>query len=232
MKKLLFGIFAHPDDEAFGPSGTLHLAARAGTELHLVCATKGEAGNNPDQVADLGAVRLREWQQAAALMGARSTKNFGLPDGRLANDHYLVLANGIIEHIDSLTAETAEGYEIELLTMEPHGISGHLDHIAISHVATYIYYYLRQRNSAHQQIRRIRYFCLSRQQQPEVSLHWLYMPPGYESGAIDEVVDVRPVLETKLAIMESHHSQREDMASIRARGDDSLATEHFLIRAD
>ena len=36
MKKIIFGIFAHPDDEAFGPSGTLLLETRSGTELHLI----------------------------------------------------------------------------------------------------------------------------------------------------------------------------------------------------
>ena len=44
MKRVIFGIFAHPDDEAFGPSGTLLMETKAGTELHLITLTLGEAG--------------------------------------------------------------------------------------------------------------------------------------------------------------------------------------------
>ena len=32
MNKIIFGIFAHPDDEAFGPSGALLKAVREGAE--------------------------------------------------------------------------------------------------------------------------------------------------------------------------------------------------------
>ena len=43
MKKLL-AVFAHPDDEAFGPGGTLAKYAKEGVEIHLLCATRGERG--------------------------------------------------------------------------------------------------------------------------------------------------------------------------------------------
>ncbi len=47
MTKHLFAVFAHPDDEAFGPSGTLLAETDAGTVLHLVLLTSGEHGINP-----------------------------------------------------------------------------------------------------------------------------------------------------------------------------------------
>ena len=53
MKKLLFGIFAHPDDEAFGPSATLYKAAQAGTDVHLIVVTDGDSGANVDGHKDL-----------------------------------------------------------------------------------------------------------------------------------------------------------------------------------
>jgi LmbE family N-acetylglucosaminyl deacetylase len=43
MRKLL-AVFAHPDDEAFGPGGTLARYAYQGVEIHLLCATRGEGG--------------------------------------------------------------------------------------------------------------------------------------------------------------------------------------------
>lgn len=44
MRKILLGIFAHPDDEALGPVGTLLREVRDGAELHLITLTAGQAG--------------------------------------------------------------------------------------------------------------------------------------------------------------------------------------------
>ena len=38
-------MFAHPDDESFGPGGTFARYAAAGVEMTLVCGTRGEAGS-------------------------------------------------------------------------------------------------------------------------------------------------------------------------------------------
>ena len=44
-KKVLLAVLAHPDDETFGTGGTLAYYASQGVEIHLVCATRGEAGD-------------------------------------------------------------------------------------------------------------------------------------------------------------------------------------------
>ena len=46
----LMAVFAHPDDEAFGTGGTLARYAAEGCDVHLVTATRGEAG----QIAEPG----------------------------------------------------------------------------------------------------------------------------------------------------------------------------------
>jgi len=43
-KKTILAVLAHPDDESFGMGGTLAYYATKGVEVHLVCATRGEAG--------------------------------------------------------------------------------------------------------------------------------------------------------------------------------------------
>ena len=43
-------VVAHPDDETFGMGGTLALYGNLGVEIHLVCATKGEAGEVPGEM--------------------------------------------------------------------------------------------------------------------------------------------------------------------------------------
>jgi len=40
----LLAVFAHPDDETFGPGGTLARYAASEVEVHYACATRGEAG--------------------------------------------------------------------------------------------------------------------------------------------------------------------------------------------
>lgn len=43
-KRVLLAVFAHPDDESFGPGGTLAKYAREGADVWLVCGTDGNAG--------------------------------------------------------------------------------------------------------------------------------------------------------------------------------------------
>ena len=44
----LLAVFAHPDDEAYRPGGTLALLAGRGVSVHLLAATRGEAGSCGD----------------------------------------------------------------------------------------------------------------------------------------------------------------------------------------
>ena len=84
MKKIIFAIFAHPDDEAFGPSGALLKEVKDGNDLHLITFTNGDAGMNPDNARDLGAVRTQEWDKAGQLFGAKTMHLLGYEDGRLS----------------------------------------------------------------------------------------------------------------------------------------------------
>ena len=57
----LLAVFAHPDDESFGPGGTLAKYAAEGVEVWLVCGTDGDAGTVDgliERVQDLGTSML------------------------------------------------------------------------------------------------------------------------------------------------------------------------------
>lgn len=43
-RRVLLAVFAHPDDESFGPGGTLARYAAEGVKVWLVCGTDGNAG--------------------------------------------------------------------------------------------------------------------------------------------------------------------------------------------
>ena len=47
--KTILAVLAHPDDESFGMGGTLALYAQKGYQVHLICATLGEAGTVDDE---------------------------------------------------------------------------------------------------------------------------------------------------------------------------------------
>ena len=88
-KRLLFA-FPHPDDESFGPGGTIAKYAREGTDVHYVCATRGEVGTvEPEMLkpyahlaADqqLGALRGQELRNAADILGLTGLHYLGYRD--------------------------------------------------------------------------------------------------------------------------------------------------------
>ena len=95
----LLAIFAHPDDETFGPGGTLALYARRGDEIHLICATRGEVGEAPPDLkgfASVGAMREDELRRAASVLGLKAVRFLGYRDsgmpGSPDNHHPQALA--------------------------------------------------------------------------------------------------------------------------------------------
>lgn len=224
MTRYIFGIFAHPDDSGFGPSGTLTLASQNGAEVHLICATCGGAGVNTDGHESLADVREREEQAACEIMGVRSLELLRYDDGQLSNDKYLEIADKVIEHIRNIVTDSDT--PITLITFDPNGISGHTDHIVMSNVATYAYLKLRDEYDME-----LKYFCIPESYSPTANIDWIYMPKGRSSEEIDEIIDVRPVKEQKIAAIHAHATQAKDAESHLARGD-ALFDEHFMFFKD
>lgn len=68
----LLGVFAHPDDETFGPGATLAVHSAGGVDVHIATMTDGVAGapapGYPDGPA-LAAIRAQELKQAVDVLG-------------------------------------------------------------------------------------------------------------------------------------------------------------------
>lgn len=105
----VLAVYAHPDDPEVSCSGTLARWARAGSEVHLVIATRGEKGSSdpgadPDTVADL---RAMEAGAAATIMGLASHELLGYPDGELVND--VELRGRLVERIRRIRPDVVMG---------------------------------------------------------------------------------------------------------------------------
>ncbi len=201
MKKIIFGIFAHPDDEAFGPSGTLMRLRSEGYDIHFILLTDGEAGVNIDHVPDLAATRLAEWQESTKLLGARSTHALHYPDGELEN----VSSTKLDEAAHEIIAKTFKTYtdlvELSFMSFEPNGLTSHRDHIAASQLTTR----MTRAFSAHA----VWYFCHDSTQAALKDTAY-YEPRAREENYITTRIDVSPWLDQKYHIMDAHYSQRND----------------------
>ena len=226
-KKLLFGIFAHPDDEAFGPAGTLLLESHAGTEIHLITLTSGSAGANPDGAPDLGGTRLEEWHTAGRLMNVSGMHSLGFTDGALNN----IVMRGASQQIENIIRNElkahAEPVEIELMSFDANGLTGHIDHIVASRAAHYVFYKLKREGLP---LARLRLYCLPRSAAPEPNIDWIYADQGHGPEEIDETVDVTPVLNEVREIVHAHHSQRADGALRLTALDAGMTADHFIVK--
>lgn len=217
MKKLMIAIFAHPDDEAFGPSGTLLKLRDEGTDLHLILLTDGEGGTNSDNLSDLGMTRLDEWQSSAALLGATTTHALHYPDGGLEHLTGVELDQEASDRITEIMASYATPPLLSFMTFEPLGLTGHHDHIAASHLTTRMAHRFAARD--------IWYFCLSQTQAP-LSDAAYYEPRAREDTYITDRIDITAHLSAKYRVIDAHVSQHSDGATMKKLGD---VTEHFHI---
>ncbi|MBI5949142.1 MAG: PIG-L family deacetylase [Chloroflexi bacterium] len=122
----LLAVIPHPDDEAYSFAGTIALAAAAGWECMVHCASRGERGKRhdggPTGEAALGLAREYELATSCALLGAAPPVSWGLPDGGLRD------APSQAARILGLFRELQPDL---VLALGPDGAYGHPDHIAV-----------------------------------------------------------------------------------------------------
>lgn len=222
-KKTIAVIVAHPDDEAFGPSGTIAKFTKEGNDVYILCATKGEEGDQhkKEDLRQVHEIREEELLASAKILGVKEVFFLGFRDGSLSNNIYHELAKKITEILKQIKADM-------IITFEHRGISGHIDHIAISMISSYVFEHLDS-------IKTIYYYCstkMARGLQPKYRPegYFIYFPPGYDPEEVDKIVDTTDVWNIKMRAMECHKSQLKDVRVIQGIHSEIPKREHFFVR--
>jgi len=120
-------VAGHPDDADFGPAGTAARWIDEGSVGWLVCCTSGDAGGeDPDaDPLELAAVREREQNDAAAIVGYAGVSYLHMPDGALVND--LALRELLVREIRTFRPDAVLATDPTVLFYRFRGIN-HTDH--------------------------------------------------------------------------------------------------------
>lgn len=192
-------IIAHPDDET-AASGTIAQLAKT-RDVYIICATSGDAGaNNSNKDELLLLLREDELRDSARTLGVKHVSFLGFRDGSLCNNLYHETVQKIKNRLKEYDSDT-------LITFEPRGISGHLDHIALSFIVRYLYDHLSDAQT-------LMYACMSAAQRKIVEKmpeYFVYFPAGYTESEVNQINDISDVWETKLAALRCHRSQKKDV---------------------
>lgn len=216
MKKTVFCVIAHPDDEAFGPSGTLTLLAQV-HDVHVICVTDGASDPrfHPIGGKKLSDLRIEELRASAKALGVQHVHLLHFQDGTLNNNVYHEVAAKLTELVKEYTPSL-------LITTELRGVSGHLDHVAVAMITSYVY---RENRS----IDAIWYNCVSEFVSSMMKDYFVFFPPGFKRDAVDMIVSVRRTFTKKVAAAKCHKTQYKDALRVIARWLISPKEEWFFV---
>ncbi|MGG2952436.1 bacillithiol biosynthesis deacetylase BshB2 [Geobacillus stearothermophilus] len=202
-------VFPHPDDEAFGVSGTIAQHVQSGTPVTYACLTLGEMGRNMGvppfaNRETLPLIRKQELEEACRVLGIRDLRLLGYRDKTVEFED----ENELADRIAAIVAETNPSL---VITFYP-GYSIHPDHDACGAavISALTRWPKEERPTVH---------CVAFAKNCEQDL-----------GQPDVIRDVSPVIETKLAAIRAHRSQTEGLMQAASKRGDALAwlkTERF-----
>lgn len=216
MKKTVFCIIAHPDDEAFGPSGTLALLAKT-HDVHVVCVTDGAADPrfHPLGGKELSDLRVVELRESAKTLGVANVHFLHFQDGSLCNNLYHEVAAKLTTLVKKYSPSL-------FITSELRGGSGHLDHVAVAMISSFVY---RETPS----IDAIWYSCVSKSSSALMKKYFIFFPTGFDRDEVDLVIDIRSVFGKKIAAARCHKTQKKDALRVIAKWLVSAKEEWFFV---
>jgi len=145
VKRTILSVLAHPDDESFGMGGTLAKYAASGVDVHLICATRGEAGEVDPEFLDgystIADLRVDELNCAVKELGIEPVQMLDYRDsgmtGSADNENPRALINAPLDQVAGEIADFIREIKPQVvLTFDPIGGYRHPDHIFIHEAAT------------------------------------------------------------------------------------------------
>jgi LmbE family N-acetylglucosaminyl deacetylase len=242
-EKCILAVFAHPDDESFGCGGTLARYAAEGCQVHLVTATRGEAGEIAEGVrankSNLAEVREKELECACAALGILKPHLLGYIDGQLAIVHQGQAVARLVRLIRELRPQV-------LLTFGPDGIYGHYDHIAVHRWATIAVKLAADRSCfpdadtcEPHQVAKVYYTVLPEEfltrlapegETPAVMMDGVPFPfTAWKRELITTWIDITPYIQRKMASIRCHATQVGERSDVTDEDLLSLAVEPFVL---
>ena len=207
----IVGVFAHPDDEAFGPGGTLAKLAKD-NDVYIICCTDGN-----HQEKGLKNIRGKELLASAKVLGIKQVLFLDFEDGKLCNANYHQLADVLKTKLDALKPET-------VITFHPNGVSGHIDHIVVTSVVNFLFTQLKY-------LKKIMYFCMRDVERKMIPSYFVHMPEGVARKDADYIEDVSTFWTIKNAAMRKHKSQIKDLVMITTMQALLSKEEYFIIKS-
>lgn len=144
----LLAVFAHPDDESFGPGGALARYAAEGVDVHILILTDGAVGSVAseavDEVDNLAQIRTEELQESVDMLGATlhqfQFRDSGMP-GTEANEHPdCLLQADRAEVTGRVVHKIRELRPQVVITHDPTGGYFHPDHIRVNEIVTHAFH--------------------------------------------------------------------------------------------
>jgi LmbE family N-acetylglucosaminyl deacetylase len=144
QQRALLAVLAHPDDESYGPGGSLARYARCGVDVHVAIATDGAAGSIDDKWAGdrsrLTEARIEELASATKILGV-TLHTLGYRDsgyiGDEANRHPAAFINSDIEEAVCRVVKLIREIRPQVvLTHDETGGYYHPDHIQCYKITT------------------------------------------------------------------------------------------------
>ncbi|WP_423800165.1 bacillithiol biosynthesis deacetylase BshB2 [Neobacillus sp. SAB-20_R2A] len=183
-------VFPHPDDEAFGVSGTIATHIKNGTPVTYACLTLGEMGRNMGNPPftnreNLPKIRKAELKEAARALGIQDLRMLGYRDKTVEFEDEEKLADVMSALIDELNPSL-------VITFYP-GYAVHPDHDATG--AAVVRAVERLPEAARPTLHCVAFSndCIEK------------------LGEADIINNISPVAEIKLAAIKAHRSQTEQM---------------------
>jgi len=214
----LLAVFAHPDDETFRCGGTLALLARRGVRVHLLTATRGEAGSCGDPPlctpAELPAMREQELRCACAALGVKVPHILDYRDGHLDEVNPEELIAEILDVVQAVQPQV-------MLTFGPDGLSGHPDHVAIGQCAAEAFHRAGE-------VAALYTVAVPQSVAERLGMGRVHPVPDEE---IALVVNVTPAWEQKMAAIRCHATQLGASPMMQAPVEQQrrfFGTEHFV----
>ncbi|WP_318538608.1 bacillithiol biosynthesis deacetylase BshB2 [Geobacillus thermoleovorans] len=201
-------VFPHPDDEAFGVSGTIAEHAQNGTPVTYACLTLGEMGRNMGvppfaNRETLPHIRKQELEEACRILGIHDLRLLGYRDKTVE-----------FEDEEELADRSPPSWQKRIhrlsLRFTPATASTRHDACGAAVIRALKRWPKEERPTVH---------CVAFAKNCEQDL-----------GQPDVVRDVSSVIDTKLAAIRAHRSQTEGLMQAASKRGDALAwlkTERF-----